>query len=288
VTVCALVLAAGEGTRLRPLTLRVPKALCPVGNMTLLDRALTRLAALGLSGPSHVAVNACYLADQVVAAVAGRAHLSVEPPPPLGTSGGVAKLRDWIAGRGVLVCNADAYLAGDRATGVADDRSVDLITGWDGRSVRLLVVPATPDRPGEFGNPRRWRFAGMSLLPWEAVRDLQPVPSGLVSTVWRPAEASGALELVPYHGRYVDCGTPADYLAANLLAARSDADPDGNLVHPAATVHGRIVHSVVGATATVDGDLTRSVVWPGGYVKSGEHLSDAIRATPDVTVRTRG
>ncbi|GAB3941735.1 hypothetical protein GCM10027614_27600 [Micromonospora vulcania] len=109
--VCAVVLAAGEGTRLRPLTERVPKALCPVGNVPLLDRALARLAGLGLAGPGRVAVNACYLADQVVTHVGDRAHLSVEPGDPLGTAGGVANLRDWIDGRPVLVGNADAYLA---------------------------------------------------------------------------------------------------------------------------------------------------------------------------------
>ena len=58
VEVCGVVLAAGEGQRLRPLTELVPKALCPIGNVPLLDLALRRLAGLGLSGPSSVAVNA--------------------------------------------------------------------------------------------------------------------------------------------------------------------------------------------------------------------------------------
>src|SRR4051812_5210958 len=109
---CAIVLAAGEGQRLRPLTLSTPKALCPVGNVPLLNRALAWLAARGFAGPDRVAVNACYLGDQVVAAVGGRAHVSVEVGKPLGTGGGVVNLRDWIDGRGVLVVNADAYLAG--------------------------------------------------------------------------------------------------------------------------------------------------------------------------------
>lgn len=274
-TLCAVVLAAGEGTRLRPLTLRVPKALCPVGNIPLLDHALARLADIGVCGQQRVAVNACYLAEQIVHAAAGRAHLSVEPPPALGTSGGVANLRDWIAGRAVLVCNADAYLAGASRP--------DLVGGWDGETVRLLVVPATQDQPGEFGNPRRWRFAGMSLLPWRVVRKLPLGPSGLVSTVWRPAEVRGDLELVRYPGRYLDCGTPSNYLAANLLAVGH-----GSLIHPAAQVRGRVVHSVVGAAATVEGELTRSVVWPGGYVGPGEHLINAIRADQGITVATRG
>ncbi|MDT5037575.1 MAG: N-acetyl-alpha-D-muramate 1-phosphate uridylyltransferase, partial [Micromonosporaceae bacterium] len=58
--VAAVVLAAGEGRRLRPLTGIRPKALCPVGNVTLLDRALARIAGLGLAGPAAVAVNACH------------------------------------------------------------------------------------------------------------------------------------------------------------------------------------------------------------------------------------
>ena len=110
VEVCAVILAAGEGRRLRPLTDLLPKALCPVGNVALLDQALARLSGLGLAGPGTVAVNACYLADQVVAHVGDRAHLSVEPDGPLGTAGGVARLRDWINGRGLLVGNADGYL----------------------------------------------------------------------------------------------------------------------------------------------------------------------------------
>src|SRR4051812_3582603 len=73
--VCGIVLAAGEGQRLRPLTADLPKALCPVGNIPLLDRALARLAGAGVA---DVAVNAAYLAAQVVRHVGGRAHLSVE------------------------------------------------------------------------------------------------------------------------------------------------------------------------------------------------------------------
>jgi NDP-sugar pyrophosphorylase family protein len=300
-TICAVVLAAGEGTRLRPLTQYVPKALCPVGNVPLLDNALAQLTTLGLQGPDQVAVNACHHAEQIVSAIAGRAHMSVETPPPLGTSGGVANLRDWIAGRDVLVCNADAYLVPDRRTmaGPGDTASTaadpaDLVTGWDTTSVRLLVVVATPGRPGEFGNPRRWRFAGMSLLPWTVVRDLPDTPSSLVSTVWRPAEARGELELIPYPGRYLDCGTPADYLAANLLAAslldaslraEDRGNLDGSLIDPTATVRGQVTKGVVGADAIVDGDLTRSVVWPGGYVGPDEHLSDVIRVGQNVTVQ---
>jgi MobA-like NTP transferase domain len=73
---CAVLLAAGEGTRLRPLTGIRPKALCPIGNVPLLDRALAAAATLGLSGPADVAVNAWHLPDAIVN------HCAPPPPPP--------------------------------------------------------------------------------------------------------------------------------------------------------------------------------------------------------------
>ena len=273
--ICAVVLAAGEGTRLRPLTERVPKALCPVGNVPLLDRALARLAGLGLTGPGTVAVNASYLADQVVTHVGARAHLSVEPGDPLGTAGGVGKLRDWIAGRGVLVGNADAYLADPSAAPGPDVAA--LLDGWDGRSVRLLGQPAAdPAAPGTFHGHR---FTGFSLLPWRLVRELPATFGDLVRAVWRPAEAAGALEVVAYPGTFYDTGTPADYLAANLHAAG-----DGELVDPGAIVTGRVRRAVVGAGAVVRGDVERVVVWPGAVVDEGERLCDVIRAGDALTV----
>ena len=259
---CAIVLAAGEGTRLRPLTLARPKALCPVGNVPLLDRALAHLAGVGLAGPARVAANASWLADQVVAHAAGRVHLSVEPRP-LGTAGGLARLRDWIAGRAVLAGNADAYLAGGSLAA--------LLAGWDGETVRLLGVPAWPGVAGTFSGHA---FAGFSLLPWRWVRDL-PGGGELVRAVWRPAEAAGRLEVVPFTGYFRDTGTPADYLAANLHAAG-----DGNLIAAGATVTGRCRRAVVGAGAEVHGELIRAVVWPGARVRAGERLTDAIRTAP--------
>jgi hypothetical protein len=294
--VCAVALAAGEGSRLRPLTEVRPKALCPVGNVALLDRVLDRLAAAGLAGPADVAVNACYLAEQVVGHVGDRAHLSVEAPPALGTAGGVANLRGWIAGRAVLVCNADAYLSDAATTGTVATGTVAadladqpagtgrdggeavgaagavgmveavgavgaLLAGWDGAGIRVLAVPAGAGRRGDFGPERSLRYAGMCLLPWDVVAALEVAPSELF-VAWRRAEAAGALELVRFGGTFVDCGTPADYLAANL-------DASGGA-------------SVVGDGATVAGELERAVVWPGATVAAGERLVDAVRASwPD-------
>jgi NDP-sugar pyrophosphorylase family protein len=272
--VCGIVLAAGFGRRLRPLTQLVPKALCPVGNVPLLDRALLRLAGLGLSGPADVAVNAAYLADQVAAAARDRAHVSWERDGALGTAGGVGNLRSWIGGRGVLIGNADAYLADPRRDPGPDVAA--LLDGWSGDIVRMLTLPVLPGETGGFSGRR---FAGFSLLPWRYVRDLPARHSDLVRSVWRPAERAGELELVGYDGVYVDTGTPADYLRANLHAAGGQT-----LAHPSAAVTGHAECCVIGAYAVVAGTARRCVIWPGAKVDREEQLTDAIRAPGYLTV----
>jgi hypothetical protein len=247
-----VVLAAGEGRRLKPLTDLRPKPLCPVGHSTGLADALGRFAAVGLSGPGAVAVNAHHHAGQLAAAVGDGVHLSVEAPEALGTAGAIGALRPWLDGRAVVVANGDAYLAGDDPVG-------RLLVGWSGERPRLLVV-RDPGR-ADFGD---LRFAGVSLLPAATAARLRPEPTGLYEAVWRDAYRAGELELLVFDGTFVDCGTVRDYLDANL--------------------HRSGGASVVGAGAVVDGTLTRSVVWPGGRVARGEHLVDAVRTDTGRTV----
>jgi NDP-sugar pyrophosphorylase family protein len=274
VEVCAVVLSAGQGTRLRPITATLPKPLCPVGNVALLDRALARLAAHGLAGPDLVAVNTCYLAEAIESHVDGRAHLSREPgPPALGTSGALHQLRDWIGGRAVLAMNSDAYLSGNGRD------LAPLLDGWTGRTVRVLTVPAggsPPEFPGE------QRFAGASLLPADLVAGLPPGPSELVLTLWRPAQRAGRLEVSPYGFRYLDTGTPRDYLAANLDCLPRDG---GSLVAADASVTGWVSRSVIGPQSRVAGSASRSVILPGATVSADEALVEAIRIGPDITLQ---
>jgi mannose-1-phosphate guanylyltransferase/MurNAc alpha-1-phosphate uridylyltransferase len=141
----------------------------------------------------------------------------------------------------------------------------------------MLTLPVLPGDTGGFSGRR---FAGFSLLPWRYVRDLPAEQGSLVHAVWRPAEARGELELVGYGGVYIDSGTPADYLRANLHAAGGQ-----NMVDASATVTGHAESCVIGAHAEVAGRATRCVIWPHAKVTASESLTNAIRAPQGLTVR---
>lgn len=246
-TLAAIVLAAGAGTRLRPLTELRPKALCPVGDRPLVDWVIDRVTP----HVADIAVNVHHHREQLQRHLDGMVHLSVEEPAALGTAGAVANLRGWLGGRAALVANADAWTRDDLA---------DLVAGWDGERVRLLVVE-DPSR-GDFGS---WRYAGACLLPWRVVAALPDTPAGLYETCWRVEAAAGRLDYAPSDTRFIDCGTPAGYLAANL-------DWSGG-------------RTVVGAGAVVEGRAERCVIWPGAHVAAHESLREVIRVGSTVTVQ---
>ena len=218
--------------------------------MALVDHNLERVARVVGDGPAHLAVNAHHHAEQLVAHLAGRAHVSVEAAVALGTAGGVANLRPWLDGRGALVVNGDTWSTIDLAP---------LVSGWDGATVRVLVVGASTLAPG----------VGIlgSLLPPAAIAGLPHGPAGLYESCWLPLLGEGRLEIVEAAGPFVPCDRPRDYLAANLLASGGA--------------------SVVGRGARVEGEVVRSVVWPGAVVERGERLVDAIRLDDGSTVLVR-
>ena len=243
----AVVLAAGEGARLRPLTLLRPKPLCPVDNVPLVDHALARARTV----TPHVAVNLHHGRDQLAAHLeGGPVHLSVEEgPEALGTAGALGHLRGWIDGRATVVLNSDTWCPGSLAP---------LVEGWDGERIRVLVVGDDRFHPAI-------RLAG-ALMPWSEVAPIAAAPSGLYEVSWGRAGAEDRVEVVRWDGPWVDCGTPAHYLRANLLASGGA--------------------SVVGPGAKVRGTLERSVVWERSEVHPVEVLVDAVRAGP-LTVLVR-
>ncbi|WP_334144027.1 nucleotidyltransferase family protein [Rhabdothermincola sp.] len=262
----AVVLAAGEGRRLRPLTHVQPKPLCPVGGVPLLDLALERVRRVAVACSVNVHHGRTAL-EEHLAVSHPDVHVSVEAKQALGTAGALGQLRDWIGGRATLVVNADTWAEADLAAFVA---------GWDGERVRLLVGGQPV-----FG-PRM--AVAAALMPWADVAALSPEPSGLYERCWAAAADAGRVEVVGHPGPVVDCGTPAGYLRANLLAADRSA---GSIIAPTAQVSGSVERSVIGEEARVAGTVRDSVLWPGVEVASAELLERAVRATERVTVLVR-
>ena len=239
--VVAVVLAAGRGSRMSPITDRTPKPLLTVDNDRLLDLAIARVRPLS----PHIAVNAHHLAAQIadtVHTLDPTIHVSVEREL-LGTAGALRHLRSFVGGRAVVVTNADLWLS-DPIEGFLD--------GWDGTRPRLLVQDT--GAPSDFGT---FRYMGVSTVPAGVAARLEYSPSGLYSAVWRDAFAAGTLEFVELTGRSFDCGTPAEFLTANLSAG------DGS--------------SVIAPDARVRGSVDRSVVLAGATVGPDEHLVCSIR-----------
>ncbi len=249
--VAAVVLAAGAGSRLRPLSTLRPKALCPVGGVPLVDLAVARVRAV----TGAVAVNV-HASQPTLAAhlEALGVHVSTEDGDRLGTAGALGRLRPWIDGRPTLVVNADTWSPATLGP---------LVEGWEGIRPRLLAtVDPSLATWGDIA------YAGAAVLPWSQVRRFPAAPAGLWEVSWRDLEPGAGLDLVVTGEPVVDCGTPARYLRANLTAS------DGA--------------SVVGARAIIEGHIERTVVWDGARVHPGERLVDAIRASGGVTVLVRG
>lgn len=104
-----MVLAAGEGRRLRPLTQHTPKPLISIAGKTMLDHALDRLAEIGVS---RCVVNTYHLADQIQDHVKRRVLPEIiisHEPDLLDTGGGIAKALPYFKGEPFFVLNADVW-----------------------------------------------------------------------------------------------------------------------------------------------------------------------------------
>lgn len=216
-----MVLAAGFGLRMRPLTERLPKPLIEVGGQTLIDRTLDRLAAAGVE---HVVVNTHHLADMVKHHLssrdAPRASLSHESEI-LDTGGGVAKALPELGPDPFFVSNSDVIvLDGVRP---ALQR---LAEAWDeARMDALLLVHPTVraygyDGVGDFavdGNGLMRRRAEREVAPYlfAGVQILHPrlfegCPDGPFSLnlLYDKAELADRLYGVVHDGVWMHIGTP--------------------------------------------------------------------------------
>ena len=220
-----MILSAGLGTRMRPLTLHTPKPLLGVAGRSLLDRALDRLAAAGVS---QVAVNGHWLAPRIEAACRARAHprcIYLHEPRLLDSGGGIANaLAKRAIGPGpFFVVNGDSlWLDGaepalHRLARAFDPRAMDAMllllptaaaTGYAGRGDFSLDEAGRLAWPeDEAGAP--FVYIGVQVLHPRAFERFGQGAYGL-REVWQVAIEDGRAFGLCHDGAWFHLSTPAD------------------------------------------------------------------------------
>jgi NDP-sugar pyrophosphorylase family protein len=302
----AVVLAAGLGERLRPLSASRPKCLFPVMNRPLLEVCLEWLAGLGVV---RARVNTHYLRGQVEAWLSGASlplavELSAEPEI-LGTGGGIRQAAAGLTSTFVVV-NADCILRGpvDLAGALALHRehgalatlllqesgsppsittSGGLITSLRGRPHDVNVMGAPGQAVG---------FTGLHIIQPELLRRIPEGFSDVIDVYLGCLEAGEPVCGHINRGHYFrDIGTPEGYLALHRDIFDGDifdgrlqigSKPEGGVLLGEGVVRGegcRIGPRVVAGAGTVFGAgcaVRESVLWEGARIAPGAHVSGCV------------
>ncbi|MBN2194135.1 MAG: NTP transferase domain-containing protein [Polyangiaceae bacterium] len=286
-----MILAAGLGTRLRPLTEELPKPLVPLGDRPLLGHIAAQLVA---AGHRSALLNTHWLPD-AFAPYLDRfgIELSVVHEPTIrGTAGGIAGARDQLGAPPIVIYNGDVVVEPplERLAEVADDGLTLVVVpkevgagtvglGADGGVVRI--------RGQSFGREvGGGDYVGVAAIGARCLARL-PAVGCLVGDVALPALRRGeCVGSVLHAGDFTDAGTVSAYLAANLawlarLGRSVWVDPNATVASGVA-----LSSSIVGEGARVEGTgrVERCVVWPGATARAP--LADAI-VTPRRVVDAR-
>jgi N-acetyl-alpha-D-muramate 1-phosphate uridylyltransferase len=207
----AMLLAAGRGERLRPLTDAIPKALVEAGGKPLIAWHLERLARAGFR---EAVINVSHLSERIIERIGDgesfglRVQYSRERER-LETAGGIARARTLLGGAPFLLVNADVYCECD----FARLRSVDL-----GRLLaHLVLVPNPPHRPagdfslvdgmvGEEPAPR-YTYAGVAVMAPTLVDPVTPGETAPLAPLLYDAARRGLLAGELFQGLWQDVGT---------------------------------------------------------------------------------
>jgi MurNAc alpha-1-phosphate uridylyltransferase len=228
----AMVLAAGLGKRMRPITDMLPKPLVRVAGRTLLDRGLDTLAAAGVE---TAVVNVHHLADQIVRHVAARdvpkVVISDESDCRLDSAGGIVKALPLLGENPFFVLNSDTFWIDGGVPNL--DR---LALAWDGRRMDILLMLADiADTTGHSGGtdflvgadgrlarakgaPEGLIYAGAAILHPRILAGVSAEPHSL-NLHFDRAIAAGRLFGMKMTGRWITVGTPDAIAPAEAAVA---------------------------------------------------------------------
>ena len=222
----AMVLAAGYGTRLRPLTDRMPKPLVPVAGRPMIEYALEKLRAYGIE---EVIINVSHLKEQLTAHLSAFHHLSTkisEEVEPLETGGGLKQALPLLGSDPFFTINSDIIWldeqesALDRLTRHWNDTSMDVLLlvqskaraiGHDKGEDHLFIKPSNTIGWNEREAP--YIIAGLGIIHPRVLRD---APGGkfTVKILWHQALVQNRLFCLPHHGQWFQTGTIKDIKTA--------------------------------------------------------------------------
>ncbi len=231
----AMVLAAGLGTRMRPLTDDRPKALVDVGGRSLIDHLLDRLAEAGVP---RAVVNAHHFADRLEAHLATRAapriSISNERDRLLETGGALVRAKAALGEGPFFVCNIDSVWSDDSAPALSRLRDA-----WDPERMDALLLLADIGRQlgyagsGDFfraadgrltrrGDRPSAPFAYMGLqIMHPRLLDGFPEEPFSANRMWDKASAANRLFGVAHEGYWMHVGDPVSRQAAEARLART-------------------------------------------------------------------
>lgn len=218
----AMVLAAGLGTRMRPITDRIPKPLVKVAGKTLLDHVLDPLAEAGVT---RAVVNVHHLADQIEAAVAGRSApavvISDEREKILDSGGGVVRALPHL-GETFVIRNADSFWKDRGPSNLAR-----MIAAFDPARMDTLLLLAPMeggvgfDGPGDFfldaegrltrrGSAARapYAYAGAAIMRKADFAGRNDGEIFSLNALWNASLATGRLHGLVLDGLWLHVGTP--------------------------------------------------------------------------------
>ena len=207
-----MMLAAGRGERLRPLTDRIPKPLVQVAGKPLVVWHLERLAAAGLR---DIVLNVSHLAEAIVERLGDGARFGVRlsysrEAEPLETAGGIAKALPLLGDAPFLLVNADVYCE----LGFAALGALEL----GARLAHLVLVPNPPHRlQGDFslssgglvgnaGGPR-YTYGGVAVMSPQLLAAVRPGEKAPLAPLLREAAGRGGISGELYPGLWQDVGT---------------------------------------------------------------------------------
>jgi len=226
----AMVLAAGIGSRMRPMTLNKPKPLQMVGGKTMLDHALDKLVTAGIK---RAVVNTFYLADQIEHHLKTRQDIEIiisRETELLDTGGGIANAIHYFDGKPFFSLNADLPWLDEGTPSLK--RMQDF---WNTQTMdALLLLMRTEKARGFAGtgdfvlekNGEVWRKNLPPPRPyvWISAQILNPKlynfpPARVFSNnyIWDQAETSKRLYGIEHNGTCYHVGTPEDWHLANKL-----------------------------------------------------------------------